>query len=126
MAVVEPLERPLATVAQKSVAMRDDVVFISEAEDEVGFREVVLQFCFITLGEAASDDQATALTVYLEVSSIEYGRNGFFLGGLDESAGVDDNDVRFGCILGHTIPIPFEQSVHAFRIDRVLWATKRY
>jgi hypothetical protein len=65
------------------------------AYDGVDFGDVLLDFVAVALDEAAGDDDALGFTavLLLVLDHLEDGVDGLLLGGVDEAAGVDDDDL---------------------------------
>jgi hypothetical protein len=64
------------------------------ADYGVYFGDVFLDFVAVSFDEAAGDDDAACLAavLLLVLDHLQDGINGFLLGGIDEAAGVDDDD----------------------------------
>ena len=65
---------------------------LAGADDGVDFRNVFLDFVAIALDEAAGDDELFGAAVGLVARHFEDGVDRLLLGGVDEGAGVDDED----------------------------------
>ncbi len=76
-----------------ALADGDNALDFVGADERVDFRHVLFDVAAIALHEAAGDDQALRLADLLVLGHFENGVDGFLLGGVDEAAGVDDEDV---------------------------------
>ena len=64
------------------------------AQQQVDFRHLFQQILLIPLGKASGDNQQSALTGFLVFCHLENGIDGFFLGWINESAGIDHQNIR--------------------------------
>ena len=106
--------------------MRYDVFLVLQAQNQVGFGQVILQLGLVSFGQTAGDDQTFTVRVHLEVGGLKNGGDRLFLGGLDESAGIDDHDIGFRRVFADAIAVAFEETVHPLGVDRVFRASEGY
>jgi hypothetical protein len=90
--------------------------------------KLVHKICRIALGETTSDDELLTGLGPVKTAAMRFqnGTDALLLGRIDESAGIDEHDIRFirlGCQL---IAMPLGISKKDFGIDQVLGATKAY
>ena len=85
------LER--ARSGSHAFAERHDLVEFVGADERVDFRQICLDIAAVALHQAAGDDQLLRAAGLLVLGHLENGVDGFLLGGVDETAGVDDEDV---------------------------------
>ena len=97
------------------------------ADYGVYFGDVLLDFVAVALDEAAGDDDTLGLSavLLLVLDHLEDGVDGLLLGGVDEAAGVDDDDLgvfgsgrEFGTVV-------MEQAHHDLGVDEVFGAAER-
>jgi len=98
-----------------------DAFELAGAEDGVDLRDVFADLVAVALDEAAGDDDALGLAavLLLVLDHLEDGVDGLLLGGVDEGAGVDDDDFGVfgaGCEVGAVV---VEQAHHDFGVDEV-------
>ena len=87
-------------VARQSLTHRlHDAVPCARANDGIGLGHVVQKLLMIAFPETARDDKRTTAARFLVLRHIEHRRDGFLLRRLDESACIDDDDLRF-CRIG--------------------------
>ena len=93
----------------------------------VDFRDVGADFIAVALNEAAGDDEALGAAAVgdLVLNHLEDGVDGFLLGGVDEGAGVDDEDVGVFGAGGKLGASAMEQAHHDLGINEVLGAAER-
>jgi hypothetical protein len=84
------------------------------------------QGALVALGHAAGDDELLALLAGggLAVAHLVDGFESLVLRGVDEGAGVDDDDVRLGGVGGHGHPGLGQVADHDLGVDQVLGAAK--
>lgn len=74
--------------------------------------------------EAAGDDEALGATGVFELGHFEDGVDGLLLGGVDEGAGVDDDDVGVFGVSGEFVSFRDEIAHHDFGVDEILGAAE--
>ena len=74
---------------------------VGQAEHRVEFLDVLAQVVAVALGQAADGDDALQVAFFLQARDRQDGVDRLLLGGLDEAAGVDDDDVGVGGFLDH-------------------------
>ncbi len=104
----------------------EDVFEFAGADDGVHLGDVLLDLGAIALDETAGDDEflRAASGGGLVLRHFEDGIDRFLFGGVDEGAGVDDDDVGIGGIGGDLGAGAVEQAHHDFAIDQVLGAAE--
>ena len=102
-----------------------DLFNLVDAHEGVHFGEEFGQFVAKTLRETAGDDEALAPVLgFAEFAGFEDGIDAFFLGGVDEGAGIDDDDIGAGGVVGDLDTFFDKRAEHNFGIDEVLGATE--
>jgi hypothetical protein len=74
----------------------DQVMELRKAQEEVDFRNLVLELMFVALHETPDRHDRLDPRLLLELCRAEDGVDRFLLRGVDEAAGVDEDDVRAG------------------------------
>ena len=92
------------------------------ADDGVDFRNAFADFIAIALDEAAGDDELFGVTLGFEAGHLEDGVDGFLLGGIDEGAGVDDEDFGLFGTGGQARATAVEEAHHDLGVDQVFGA----
>ncbi len=92
----------------------------------VNFGDVLLDLVAVALDEAAGDDDALGLSavLLLVLDHLEDGVDGLLLGGVDETAGVDDDDLGVFGAGGELGPVVVEQAHHDLGVDEVFGAAE--
>ena len=92
----------------------------------VNFGDVLLDLVAVALDEAAGDDDALGLSavLLLVLDHLEDGVDGLLLGGVDEAAGVDDDDLGVFGAGGELGPVVVEQAHHDLGVDEVFGAAE--
>ena len=111
-------------VPNRVIAVRDDFALSGKAHDHVCFDEFGFQFFAVSLGQAARDDDAATSSIFFVFCGVHYCCNGFFFGWLDESAGVDDDDIGVFRVVREVVAVELEEVVHALGIDGVFGAAQ--
>ena len=96
------------------------------AYDGVDFGDVLLDFVAVALDEAAGDDDALgfAAVLLLVLDHLEDGVDGLLLGGVDEAAGVDDDDLGVFGVGGELGAVVVEDAHHDLGVDEVFGAAE--
>ncbi len=76
--------------------------------------------------QTAGDDQALGFAGLLEFGHFENRVYGFLFGGIDEAAGVDDDNVGVGGLRGKFVAICDELTHHDFCVNQVLRTAETY
>ena len=105
-------------------AERRDLLQLIGADDRVHFRHVLPDVAAIALHQAAGDDQLLRAAGLLVLGHLEDGVDRFLLGGIDEAAGVDDEDVGIGGMRRQLVALRGELAHHDFGIDEILRAAE--
>ena len=97
------------------------------ADYGVYFGDVLLDLVAVALYEAAGYDDATrfAAVLLLVLDHLEDGVDGLLLGGVDEAAGVDDDDLGVFSAGSEFGSVVVEQAHHDLGVDEVLGAAER-
>jgi hypothetical protein len=90
------------------------------ADYGVDFGDVFLDFVAVALDEAAGDDEALGGAGGFVLDHFEDGVDGLLLGGIDEGAGVDDEDFGVFEAVGEAGAGAVEQAHHDFESTRFL------
>ena len=101
-----------------------DVGVVVEAEDAVGLGQGLGELLAVPLGHAADGDHGLGPAVVLEIVGFEQGVDGVLLGGFDESAGVDDGDIRVGGVLDELPAVRCQAACELLRVHLVTGAAK--
>ena len=104
----------------------EDGFELAGANDGVYFRDVGADLVAVTLDEAAGDDDALgfAAVLLLVPDHLEDGVDGLLLGGVDEGAGVDDDDLGIFGVRGEFGSVVVEETHHDLGIDEVFRAAE--
>lgn len=102
-----------------------DVGHLIDADEGVHFGEKLGEFVAEALGEATGDDESLAgADLVAELGRFENGVDAFFLGGVDEGAGIDDDHVRLGGIVDDFDAVLNHGAEHNFGIDKIFSAAQ--
>ena len=102
-----------------------DAVVVLHAQKAVHLRHLRGQIAGIALGQAAGDEQLLQPARLLVLRHLEYGVDGFHLGGLDEAAGVDEDDVGLGGVSHDRVALLRQEAQQVLRIHAVLGTAQR-
>ena len=105
----------------------EDRFELAGADDGVDLGDVSADLVAVSLDEAAGDDEfADASAVGdLVLDHLEDGVDRLLLGGVDEGAGVDDEDVGVFGTGGKLGAVVVEQAHHHFGVDEIFRAAER-
>ena len=92
------------------------------ADDGVHFRNAFADFVAVAFDEASSDDELSGLPVCFELRHFKDGVDGLLLGGVDEAAGVDDEDFGLLGTRGQARATAIEEAHHDLGVDQVFGA----
>jgi hypothetical protein len=95
------------------------------AEHRVDLGDFHPQLFAVAFGETASDDQPAARAGRLVAGHLEDGVDRFLLRRVDEGAGVDDQHLGRGGVVGQLMAGVVSQAEHHLRIHQVLRAAER-
>ena len=101
-----------------------DLLAVGDAEDGVDAVEAFLELGAVPLGEAAGDDDGLEATLAFEVDHGADGVQGLLFGGLEEAAGVDDDDVGLLVVGAEVEPTLGEVAQEDLAVDEVLGAAE--
>ena len=104
----------------------EDGFELAGADDGVDFGDVGDDFVAVALDEAAGDDELAGAAAGgdLVLRHFEDGVDGLLLGGVDEAAGVDDDDVGVFGVGGERGAAVVEQAHHDLGVDEVFGAAE--
>ncbi len=101
-----------------------DVGVVVEAEHAVGLGQGLGELLAVPLGHAADGHDGLRSPMALEVIGFQEGVDGVLLGGLDESTGVDDRDVRVLGVLHEVPAVRLQAACELLRVHLVTGAAK--
>lgn len=101
-----------------------DVGVVVESEDTIRLGQGLGEVLAVALGHAADGDHGLGPAVVLQIIGFEQGIDGVLLGGLDESTGVDDGDIRVGGILDELPAVRCQAACELLRVHLVTGAAK--
>lgn len=116
--------RGVDTAVEDGLEAVGDVGVVVEAEDAVRFGQGLGEVLAVALGHAADGDHGLGPAVVLQIIGFEQGVDGVLLGGLDESTGVDDGDIRVGGILDELPAVRCQAACELLRVHLVTGAAK--
>ncbi len=102
-----------------------EVMQVREPQKQVDLGDLVLQFLLIALDEAPDRHDRFDVALLFELGGAQDGVDRFLLGGVDEAAGIDENDVGVRQVGGHHRAVAHQVSHQAFGIDRRFIAAER-
>ena len=118
---MNPLRRPrLAHLRHQTVEDLRHLRVLGHADDGIDLGDLLGEFLRVTLAETAGDDHALGRIIFLETHQVEDGVDRFLLGTLDESAGIDHQNVRGLRLLGNHKALSPEPPEDHLGIDQVL------
>src|SRR6476620_11594212 len=92
---VRNADAPLCQLQRKRSAL-------GSADEEINFRKCVEQLRFVSLDHASNSNESLARAVGFVAARLDQSVDRFLFRGIDEAAGVDDDDFRvgeIGCVL---------------------------
>ena len=92
------------------------------ADYGIDFRNVLDDFVAVAFDEASGDDQLLRRAGGFEARHFEDGVDGLLLGGVDEAAGVDDEDLGIFGACSQARAGAVQQPHHDFGVDEVFGA----
>ena len=98
----------------------NDAVDFVGADDRVHFGHFRANVAAVALDQAAGDDQALRAAGLLVLGHLEDGVDRFLLGGVDEAARVDDDDVGLLRVRRQLVAAGRELAHHDLGIDEIL------
>ncbi len=103
-----------------------DAFELAGADDGVDLGDVFADLVAVALDEAAGDDDALGFAAVglLVLDHLEDGVDGLLLGGVDEGAGVDDDDLGVGGVGGELCAVVVEEAHHDLGVDEVFGAAE--
>ena len=101
-----------------------ELAVLIDAQEQINLRNLLEKILFVPLGQAACHHQQAAAAGFLELGHFQNGIDGFLLGGLDEAAGVDHEDIRLFGIGGEQKAVLLQEAQGRFGIHPVLVAAQ--
>ena len=102
-----------------------ELLIVVHAHDHVHLGHLLADGLRVTLGKAARRHQQAAAARLLVARHFKQRGDGFFLRGLDESAGVDDDHLRPRRVGNDLIAVLLEHREHLLGIDAIFAASQR-
>ena len=102
-----------------------EVVQIREAEEEIDLGNLRLQLLLVALHQASRGYDRFHAALGLELGGAEDRVDRFLLRGVDEAAGVDEDDVGIREVLGDDRAVAHQLAHQPLRVDRRLVAAER-
>ena len=102
----------------------DDVLAIEYTHEAIDARFLGEELGLMPLHQAAGDDQLAGTANLLVFSHFEDGVDRFLLGGVDETAGVDHQDVGLVGLMRQLVASGDQLAHHDFAVDEILGATQ--
>ena len=105
----------------------EDAFELAGADDGVDLGNVGADLVAIALDQAAGDDEALGAAAVgdLMLDHLKDGIDALLLGGVDEGAGVDDEDLGVFGALGQLGAVVVKQAHHDLGVDEVFGAAER-
>ena len=120
--------RVVAGVAAGSEARGSENRFeFASADDGIDLRNVLLNLVAVALDQTAGDDDALRLAaiLLLMLHHLEDGIDGLLLGGIDEAAGVDDDNLGVFSARRQLGSVVVQHAHHHLGVDEILGAAER-
>ena len=95
---------------------------LAGADHGIDFRDALDDFVAVAFDEASGDDQFLRRAGGFEARHLEDGVDGLLLGGVDEAAGVDDEDLGLFGACGQARAGAVQKPHHDFGVDEVFGA----
>ena len=102
-----------------------EVVEVRESEKQVDLGDLLRQLPLVALDQAADGDDRFHAALRLEARGRQDRIDRLLLGGVDESAGVDEDHVGVWEVRGHDRAVPHEVAHQALGVDGRLVAAER-
>ena len=96
------------------------------AEDGVDIGNVLLDIGPEAFDETAGDHEALGFAGSFVFGHFQNGVDGFLLGGVDEAAGVNNDDVGIGRLGSKLVAVCHELAHHDLGINEIFWAAETY
>ena len=112
------------TLSQSAVDDLGDFFAAENADDVIDLRNLLEKILLLAFGEAASHDYRPHAPLLLEGQHLANDPKRFLPGRLDETAGVDNNDVGAVRVGSKCVPVLRKPAEHALRIDQILGAAQ--
>ena len=105
-------------------AYGNDAVDFVGPDNRVDLGHVLADVAAIALDQAAGHDQPFGVADAFVLGHFEDGVDGFLLGRIDKTAGVDDQHIGLIGLRGELMPAGGELAHHDFAVDKILRATE--
>ena len=102
-----------------------NVPVVADADDSICLCEQLRRLFFIALGETSGEDDLFQRAVFFQRTQFQDGLNGFFFGGLNESAGVDNGNFRLAGLCHKLIAVRTQLCQHTLGIYQILGTSQR-
>ena len=103
----------------------DDVRYFASSENGVDFRNFLSELVAVALRKTAGHDEALTVAFRLMPRHVQDRVDRFLLGGVDESASIDDDDVRTRRIRREVVAGIACKPEHYLRVDEILGTPER-
>ena len=101
-----------------------DTAPCSCTDNSIRLGNLIKELLPVTLTEAARHNETAAASRFLVIRHAKNRCNGLFLRGLDECAGVDNQDIRLRRLIGDLNAMLPHNAEHDLRINEVLCTTE--
>ena len=102
-----------------------NVPVVADADNSICLCEQLRRLFFIALGETSGEDDLFQRAVFFQRTQFQDGLNGFFFGGLNESAGVDNGNFRLAGLCHKLIAVRTQLCQHTLGIYQILGTSQR-
>ena len=97
----------------------DNVLQLVQSDNRIDLRQFLHDLVPVPFDQAPGGNEAPALPLGFERRHFKDGIDGFFLGRVNESAGIHDDYVRLGRIIGYLVSGLVQTSQHDLGINKV-------
>ena len=101
-------------------------IIAAGSDNGVHLRNFLQDFFLVALCHTAGDDQRLTDAVLLHAGQIQDGLNALFFGGINKTAGIDDNNICLCLIVRHGKASAGQFSQHMLRIHQIFVASERH
>ena len=84
------------------------------SQHRIHFRNLIQNLLLVSLRQAAGHNQHLKPSIRLVLCHLQNRLDALFLGVMDETAGIDDNDIRLHLIIHHPVSFGSQKSQHNF------------
>ena len=102
-----------------------NIPVVADADHRIRLSEQLCRFFLIALSETSGKNDLFQRSVFFQRSQLQDGFNGFFFGGLNESAGVDNGNICLTGLCHKLIAVSAQLCQHTLRIDQILGTSQR-